>query len=609
MRLLIFASVAVLARAQSFWKCCDFGEALGSSYECKEDLTKRLGVVSNLTNFLSRGIDGKCSEATDKGIITLQLLRGEIVAEALTIGKFFPKCCPLGHFYNPQIHSCAAKGNFQHDFAQGKFVKVGLPQCKFIVDNPDPLEPGADYCLDEDSQGKLVRRECREDTKICKEQRCVKKCCTDGKSFVGGSICLDTYTHGISLNFSSNIEDPTAPFALISNRTCSRIFLMSEERYIFNLLKNGVFRFYQNITESFVEEGLDAPNSYCIEHSNSPKGMGFFFFKCFPDLKIEEKFVYTKWSKILSCVFLVLTILIYLLLGETRNLFGKILINYCVGTLLLFLLLIYVHTDLEPNDSFCILLGYSLIFFSTALFAWLNVMCCDIWLTFGTTKHSIGITQRRKDLKRLLVYMSYGWGVPLILTLIIYMFTSLNVLPYEIQPFVGTTQCFIESRTNNYAGVLFLRLPHLIIQIINTVLFVQTISYCLRIKNEINKIDDTIRHQQKYKFKRDQERLFLILKLSVIMGVNYSFDALSAFVKMSDFGTVAKYIEVTWDCINCLQGVFIFLIFICKRKIYNDFLRKLNIRRTDHLLQNTQTHSMSSATTRFSLKNGRNSLK
>nr|XP_023024462.1 G-protein coupled receptor Mth2-like isoform X1 [Leptinotarsa decemlineata] len=384
MRLLVLASVAILARAQPFWKCCDFGEVFNpNSYQCDEDLTKRLEVMTNFTNFMAEGVDGTCFEATQDGIITLQLLWGKIIPKALTIGNFFPKCCPLGYFYNSQLHSCATKEDFQHDFVQGRVVKVGLPHCKLIVDNPDPVDPDADYCLDEDSQGKLIRRECRKDRNICEKQRCVKKCCPDGKSFVGGDHCLDTYSNGVNMSFSTVIHDPKAPFALISNRTCSRIFLMSEERYIFNLLKNGVFRFYQNITESFVEEGLDAPNSYCIEHSNSPKGMGFFFFKCFPDLKIEEKFVYTKWSKILSCVFLVLTILIYLLLGETRNLFGKILINYCVGTLLLFLLLIYVHTDLEPNDSFCILLGYSLIFFSTALFAWLNVMCCDIWLTFG----------------------------------------------------------------------------------------------------------------------------------------------------------------------------------------------------------------------------------
>lgn len=221
--------------------------------------------------------------------------------------------------------------------------------------------------------------------------------------------------------------------------------------------------------------------------------------------------------------------------------------------------------------------GYAIIFTSTASFAWLNVMCCDIWWTFGSTKQYVGVYQRRRDLKKLLYYLIYGWGMATLLTLIIFFFSEKNFLPYVIQPFVGSNVCFIERRPGNYGAIIFLRLPHFLIQLVNTVLFFKTILYCLRIKNEINKINDTTKNEKKSNFNKDKERLSLILKLAIIMGVSYIFEVLSSFVEMSKMGTIPAYIEIILDIIICLQGVFIFIIFVCKKKIYYDFLRRMRI--------------------------------
>lgn len=132
---------------------------------------------------------------------------------------------------------------------------------------------------------------------------------------------------------------------------------MSEQRYIFKLDSQGTFRYWQNVSDSFVYEPVEHPHSYCIEHSNKSGAEGFFFFMCFPETPVKEKFKYTLVPKILSCVFLILTIFIYLVLNETRNIFGKILLNYCVGTLALFALLVYAQVDLKPSDDSCKLTG------------------------------------------------------------------------------------------------------------------------------------------------------------------------------------------------------------------------------------------------------------
>ncbi|KAJ8927554.1 hypothetical protein NQ314_019968 [Rhamnusium bicolor] len=113
-----------------------------------------------------------------------------------------------------------------------------------------------------------------------------------------------------------------------------------------------------------------------------------------------------------------------------------------------------------------------------------------------STKQSVGVHQRKKDLRRLLLYLLYGWGMPTFLTLTIYLFSRSTFLPYSIRPYVGTSVCFIEN-----------------------------------------------------------SKLSLIVKLSVIMGVTYIFDVMSAFFDMSKMGVVPEYIEIIWDCINCLQGM------------------------------------------------------
>ncbi|XP_018579861.1 probable G-protein coupled receptor Mth-like 6 isoform X2 [Anoplophora glabripennis] len=605
---------AVFSHGYTNEKCCRSGEYLketDNTYNCTENVSKRFDVLTNETNFLERGVDGECVDATPEFSI-FKVVAGQPVGVRPFEEPYFPKCCPLNYTYNTVLHSCEERENATHWYIRETFVKVGLPDCKVIVDFHLNEENASDlyarivdirrhseYCVDENENGTFTMRECRMDTDICDRIRCVKKCCPDGQSFINGPHCRDTYTNGLNLRSSSVVDSPEDPFVVISNHTCKKIYLMSERRYVFRLAKDGSFVYWMNFTNSFISEGINHPNSYCFEHSGGKKANGFFFFKCYPEKPIKEKFIYTLVPKIMSCVFLLLTILIYFILNETRSLFGKILMNYCISTLMLFSILTYAQKKLDTSDTTCKLIGYSLIFTSTVSFAWLNVMCCDIWWTFGSTKQSVGVYQRRKDLKKLLYYLIYGWGMPTLLTLIIFFFSEKKILPYVIQPFVGTNICFIENRPNNYGAIIFLRLPHFLIQLVNTALFFKTILYCLRIKNEINKINDTTKSEKKSSFNKDKERLSLILKLAIIMGVTYIFDVMSSFVEMSKMGIIPQYIEIIWDIINCLQGVFIFIIFICKRKIYYDFLRRMKIGRA----RSTFSKQSITSTTRMSTMN------
>lgn len=60
--------------------------------------------------------------------------------------------------------------------------------------------------------------------------------------------------------------------------------------------------------------------------------------------------------------------------------------------------------------------------------------------------------------------------------------------------------------SGNFGKHLFFNIPLLISQVINTILFVKTVIYCVRVKNEINKINDTTKDCRQRKFQKDKER-------------------------------------------------------------------------------------------------------
>jgi G protein-coupled receptor Mth (Methuselah protein) len=132
-------------------------------------------------------------------------------------------------------------------------------------------------------------------------------------------------------------------------------------------------------------------------------------------------------------------------------------------------------------------------------------------------------------------------------------------------------------------------------QIVNLFFFVRTIVYCLRVKKEINKLNDnkiSVKGRKKY-YNLDKEQLVLILKLSVTMGFSFVFEVVSSFMDFS-VNPKMEYVEIIWDTINCLQGIYIFMIFICKRKVFNLCKNKVAIDRKFSL------SSLHTASTQFS---------
>ncbi|KAJ8927552.1 hypothetical protein NQ314_019966 [Rhamnusium bicolor] len=217
---------AILSHAFTYQKCCksrDYLQIINNTYLCTENITKRLGILTNETNFLERYSEGECMDITSTDFSNFQVSGGKVVGESLINEKYFPKCCPLNYFYNSVLHACEEKENMTHGYIREIFVKVGLPSCKLIVDYDISetinlysgiidVRRNSDYCIDENEKGAYTMRECQENIEVCDYKKCIKKCCPDGKSFVNGANCVDTYTTGLNLTFSTLIENPSGMF-------------------------------------------------------------------------------------------------------------------------------------------------------------------------------------------------------------------------------------------------------------------------------------------------------------------------------------------------------------------------------------------------------------
>jgi hypothetical protein len=142
------------------------------------------------------------------------------------------------------------------------------------------------------------------------------------------------------------------PFAIRHGYSC-RIYIL-KKKIQFYLDTDGTLHAFSNQSNSFVSYGIDKEKSYCIEHAHKKSLNRFEFFMCFPDNPIRGKFLAARWAKILSCIFILVTMAVYLFLPEMLNLFGKILLSYCTAVLTAFVLLIYTQFETQPSDKACI---------------------------------------------------------------------------------------------------------------------------------------------------------------------------------------------------------------------------------------------------------------
>ncbi|XP_020295639.1 G-protein coupled receptor Mth2-like isoform X2 [Pseudomyrmex gracilis] len=408
------------------------------------------------------------------------------------------------------------------------------------------------------------------------DDTCISLCCPFGYLLIGVKCVIGegnyplpdvydaylAYTHGTSNLTNNKNKTIDQAFKLVVHDPCPGIprFRLDPEQYPddkYRFLFNGSL--YQPNLDKFVE-------AYCV--ALLPDRNQYDVTVCFPNNTepVSQSYLYPV-GLIISLPFLLTTFVVYSIIPELRNMHGYTLRGY-VGSLFVaytVLSLLQLIPPIDMEDFICITLAFVIHFSFLASFFWLNVMCFDIWWTFGGFRSLQGSVKQREK-KKFIMYSIYAWGSASIFTLVCAIMDFVPSMPKKfIRPEFGAERCWFSTDS---AKALYFYGPMSLTVLCNICLFISTALKIVRHKK------DTAHHLRSSESRRhdDNKQWFnLYLKLFIVMGINWSMEIVSWLFK-----SAPAYVWYLTDLTNTLQGLIIFIIFVWKEKIKRLLLKRFD---------------------------------
>ncbi len=234
---------------------------------------------------------------------------------------------------------------------------------------------------------------------------------------------------------------------------------------------------------------------------------------------------------------------------ELQNLSGKNLLSLTLALMGGYLCFIAAMFNVgNGGTSGCKSLAVLMYFFFLASFVWMMVIAFDVCRTLKMATSQLRITSG-SQWKKFGLYSAFGWGVPIIASVITVTIDGMEDLPPEYRPGFGTTDlCWF---SNKMGLLIYFAVPFAGIMGVNIFLFV--FSACL--------VFDTTRSTAKMTTTCGPKTNFkLYLRLALIMGITWVTGLAAGFVD----------VEAVWYvfvALNTLQGLFIFVAFTCTKKV------------------------------------------
>ncbi|XP_039309631.1 G-protein coupled receptor Mth2-like [Solenopsis invicta] len=473
-------------------------------------------------------------------------------------------------------------------FLRNNTYSVMIPVLKNNVKEEPVTEDNA--CLEMTPEfavkKKLIVRICR-DPEFCDTNACIRKCCPEDRYFYEDgciSSLRSTNEVGEFYNAFVNAVNQTNSFTFDTNKnhgiliqkpSCDSVHSYDPNNWekLVLLTSNG---------HIFINN-YDTDNMYCFEvrHNYSDDNSASFeLFSCSKYLSNEHYKSADWWFAILvvKCIFLLMTLLVYAYLPNLQNIHGKTVICYVssilLTTIFAFIISWYNKATFERKRTLCKTIAYIGFFSFHAVFFWLNVMCFDIWRTFGSVRENMNIKDR-KNTKRFLLYCLYGWGIPLLFSILIIIADNTDFLPEYLAPDIGDVACALTYKDswNNYSDLIFAYGPETIVTMSNVVFFILTSMYYNKVKTDIKNVDTDPRNKQ---FDSIKNRFIMFVKLFIVMGMQWIFETVNYFLTKS-LGS-DHHMKVFFYLIlvlECLEGLLIFIIFVMKKNVHQAIRKRL----------------------------------
>ncbi|KAI4486243.1 hypothetical protein M0802_012437 [Mischocyttarus mexicanus] len=451
-----------------------------------------------------------------------------------------------------------------------------------LMDNNSCIELTPETTI---NNGELILRSCYNE-RICLDKLCIRKCCPENEMLVAGIRgCTKFYDESYEFtNFHQEIFNMPGQrknlengYGLLVGIPCGKpgmYFLGPDDK--FSITSKGYINMYDHRVYNHHE--------YCMEFYHNITVDNFHTFICFeePEKACLIRCEINTILELISCGFLLVTLVVYACLPVLQNLHGKTLMCHVASLFCAFLCLAIINwvtpekNEVESVSTVsCKVLGYAMLFSFLSAFSWLNVMCFDIWWTFGGSRGSTS-TRRRGHRKRFLLYCAYAWGLACLITVIVILVDYIKFLPPYLTPAVGLGSCWFTSGSNLHGELMFFIGPVTFLLIINIIFFVITSINCSKVKAEIDKVIADPSDARNKRYQADRVRLMMNIKLFIVMGISWILEIISYFI--NNYAKDWKWREEFFylpDTFNCLQGLAIFFLFVLKKRVYYALRKRL----------------------------------
>lgn len=211
-------------------------------------------------------------------------------------------------------------------------------------------------------------------------------------------------------------------------------------------------------------------------------------------------------------------------------------------------------------------------------FFWLSVIAFDLWRVFAKLKGTISPVNSEKKRRVFLAKCAYAFGTPILMYIIV---VVIAVSPSAQQSL--NMEIFIQQAvwfTDKSAIYALFYGPIVILLVENLIFFIMTI-ICIKKASQgtdlVNK-------------KASKKLIRVYIKLFVVLGLSWLLEVISAAV---DYRVDQSVWYVT-DIINLSQGVFIFLIYVCKKRTWIIIKHKLGYITSSQIGQSSTTTTQES---------------
>ena len=294
-----------------------------------------------------------------------------------------------------------------------------------------------------------------------------------------------------------------------------------------------------------------AANRFCV--ANRKNASSKIAFVCFEGEHYSSS---TIWKdtlfcilSIISAIFLIATIAVYVLLPELREVQDKAMMAAVTSLAVSYIVLSIqnLRPQEEGDYTICISLGFILYFGFISVFFWLNIVSFNIWRTVWFKHFMI------KDKLLFTIYCLCGFGGPtcfLIAALIMH-----HIDGRHLKPGFGEETCWFSGPKQMWA---YFYGPIAILLTLN-IIYLGLTSW---------KLWHQCRDCHGGKLKALRFKFLLYVKLIFVMGVTWIFEVLSyADGSRNNFW-------IPTDILNALQGFIIFLLLVATRKRVRKLLAK-----------------------------------